>query len=81
MLLHVVFVEKETNVCLCGMQSTVFCFHPKLKMMKLIVMKAFRICSSSVVESRVPVWTIVNESVAWQSHLAGRKLPQSFCYC
>ena len=74
------FVEKETNGCLCGMGSTVFCLHPKLYMIKLKVMKAFRVCSSSVIKSRVRVWTMVNESVALRSRLAGRRLPLRFCW-
>ena len=68
-----IFVEKVTNGCLCGTGSTLGCFHPKLYMMKLKVIKAFRVCSSSALLSLVRVSTFVNELSALTKHLGGKR--------
>ena len=68
------FVEKVTNGCLWGMGSTFCCFHPKLYIIRLKVIKAFRVCSSSGFISRVRVSTYVNESVAMIRHLGDKRL-------
>ena len=67
------FVAKVTNGCLCGMGSTLGCFHPKLYMMKLKVMKAFRVCSISGLVSLVLISTTANELGALIKHLGGRR--------
>ena len=67
-------VEKVANGCLWGTSSTFCCFHPKLYIIRLKVIKAFRVCSSSGFTSRVRVSTYVNESVAMIGHLDDRRL-------
>ena len=69
-----VFNEKVTNGCLWGMGSTFSCFHPKLYMIKLRVIKAFRVCTSSGFLSLDRVSTFVNESGALIRHLGGKRL-------